>query len=51
MPVPEVAALAELNEMVDRWGLEEEGWRIRSRPRTIGEYFEVEQPHLKPLPV
>lgn len=51
VPVPEVATFAELNEMVDRWDLEDEGRRIRSRPRTIGEYFAVERPQLKPLPV
>jgi hypothetical protein len=51
VPVPEVATLAELNEMVDRWDLEDEGRRIRSRPRTIGEYFAVERLQLKPLPV
>ncbi|MFF6787241.1 IS21 family transposase [Streptomyces sp. NPDC012510] len=50
VPVPEVASLAELNEMVDRWDLQDEGRRIRSRARTVGEYFAVEAPLLKPLP-
>lgn len=51
VPVPEVATLAELNELVDRWDLEDEQRRIRSRPKTIGEHFALEQPRLKPLPV
>ncbi|MFD5536375.1 IS21 family transposase [Streptomyces sp. NPDC127079] len=51
VPVPEVATLAELNEMVDEWDLQDERRRIRARPKTIGEYFAIEQPRLKPLPV
>ena len=50
VPVPEVATLAELNAMIDRWDQEDEARRIRSRPRTIGEYFAAEQPLLAPLP-
>ncbi len=50
VPVPEVASLAELNAMIDRWDQEDEDRRIRSRPRTIGEYFASEQPLLVPLP-
>ncbi|MFB8776935.1 IS21 family transposase [Streptomyces broussonetiae] len=50
VPVPEVATLAELNTMIDRWDQEDENRRIRSRPRTIGEYFAAEQPLLAPLP-
>ncbi|GAA3085739.1 hypothetical protein GCM10020000_85250 [Streptomyces olivoverticillatus] len=49
-PVPEVASLAELNEMVDQWDLHDGRRRIGSRPRTIDEYFAVEQPLLIPLP-
>lgn len=48
--MPEVATLAELNAMIDRWDQEDEARRIRSRPRTIGEYFAAEQPLLVPLP-
>ncbi|MGW0876587.1 hypothetical protein ACWD3J_39845 [Streptomyces sp. NPDC002755] len=51
VPVPEVATLTELNELVDRRDLEDKGRRIRSRTRTISEYFTIEQPQLKPLPV
>lgn len=50
VPVPEVDTLAELNAMIDRWDQEDDARRIRSRPRTIGEYFAAEQPLLAPLP-
>lgn len=50
VPVPEVESLAELNAMIDRWDQEDDARRIRSRPRTIGEYFAAEQPLLAPLP-
>ncbi|MER6693576.1 IS21 family transposase [Streptomyces minutiscleroticus] len=50
VPVPEVATLAELNALIDRWDQENENRRIRSRPRTIGECFAAEQPLLAPLP-
>ncbi|KJS59948.1 transposase [Streptomyces rubellomurinus] len=50
VPVPDVATLAELNAMIDRWDEEDEASRIRSRPRTIGEYFAAERPLLAPLP-
>ncbi|MEU8954890.1 IS21 family transposase [Streptomyces sp. NPDC048518] len=50
VPVPEVASLAELNELVDRWDLQDEGRRLRSRTRTVGESFAHEQPMLRPLP-
>ncbi|WP_405385838.1 hypothetical protein OG596_37730 [Streptomyces sp. NBC_01102] len=36
--------------MIDRWDQEDDARRIRSRPRTIGEYFAAEQPLLVPLP-
>ncbi|MFJ2774802.1 hypothetical protein [Streptomyces sp. NPDC087300] len=51
VPVPEVATLAELNEMVDQWDLQDEARRIRSRTKTVGEYFAMEQQRLKPLPI
>ncbi|MGW4652675.1 IS21 family transposase [Kitasatospora sp. NPDC004289] len=50
VPVPEVATLAGLNAMIDRWDEEDEARRIRSRPRTIGEYFAAERSLLAPLP-
>ncbi|MFC8660806.1 IS21 family transposase [Streptomyces sp. NPDC057199] len=49
-PVPEVGSLAELNELVDQWDLHDGRRRIGARPRTIDEYFAVEQPLLAPLP-
>ncbi|WP_406423859.1 Mu transposase domain-containing protein [Streptomyces sp. NBC_01589] len=49
-PVPEVDSLAELNEMVDQWDLHDGHRRIGSRPRTVDEYFSIEQPLLMPLP-
>ncbi|GAA2463431.1 hypothetical protein GCM10010405_54940 [Streptomyces macrosporus] len=49
-PVPEVGSLAELNEMVEQWDLHDGRRRIGSRPRTIDEYFALEQPLLMPLP-
>ncbi|WP_405986987.1 Mu transposase domain-containing protein [Streptomyces sp. NBC_00872] len=48
--MPEAATIAELNAMIDRWDQEDGDRRIRSRPRTIGEYFAAEQPLLTPLP-
>lgn len=50
VPVPEVASIAELNELVDGWDVEDETRRIGTRPRTVGEYFAIEQPLLAPLP-
>lgn len=50
VPVPEVASLDELNAMVDRWDEADEGRRIGTRVRTVGEYFALERPLLKALP-
>ncbi|MFJ3099347.1 Mu transposase domain-containing protein [Streptomyces hydrogenans] len=36
--------------MIERWDEADDARRIRSRPRTIGEYFAAEQPLLAPLP-
>ncbi|MCQ9182026.1 hypothetical protein KMT30_23880 [Streptomyces sp. IBSBF 2953] len=36
--------------MIERWGEADDARRIRSRDRTIGEYFAAEWPHLNPLP-
>ncbi|MEV4927795.1 IS21 family transposase [Streptomyces roseoverticillatus] len=51
VPLPEVASLAELNAMVDEWDLADEARRLRSRTRTVGEYFAQEQHLLGPLPL
>ncbi|MFF7944675.1 IS21 family transposase [Nocardia gamkensis] len=50
VPVPDVSSIAELNALIDVWDLEDEDRRIGTRPRTVGEYFAVEQGLLKPLP-
>jgi transposase len=50
VPVPEVATLAELNEMIDDWDRGDDARRIGARARTVGEYFAVEAPLLAPLP-
>ena len=50
VPVPEVASLAELNEMVEQWDRQDDARRIGSRPKTVAEYFALEQPLLMPLP-
>ena len=50
LPVPEAPSLTELNAMIERWDALDDARRIRSRPRTIGEYFAAEQPLLAPLP-
>ncbi|MFF8381233.1 hypothetical protein ACF07V_34510 [Streptomyces sp. NPDC015661] len=38
VPVLEVGTLAELNPRVDRWDQEDDARRLRSGPRTLGEY-------------
>ncbi|GAA3222441.1 hypothetical protein GCM10020216_034680 [Nonomuraea helvata] len=50
VPVPEVASLDELNELIDLWDAQDEGRRIGARARTVGEYFAIEQPKLRPVP-
>ncbi|WP_211245776.1 Mu transposase domain-containing protein [Actinomadura oligospora] len=50
VPVPEVASLDELNEMIDRWDIADEARRIGARARTVGEYFAIERPLLRPVP-
>lgn len=50
VPVPQVRSLVELNELVDEWDAADEGRRIGSRARTVGELFAAEQPLLLPLP-
>ncbi|MFG2586535.1 IS21 family transposase [Streptomyces malaysiensis] len=50
VPVPEISSLAELNDMVDQWDLQDGTRRIGSRPKTVAEYFAIEQPLLLPLP-
>ncbi|MGW7081433.1 Mu transposase domain-containing protein [Streptomyces sp. NPDC054866] len=47
---PEVSSLAELNEMVEQWDRQDDARRIGARPKTVAEYFGLEQPLLMPLP-
>ncbi|MFE5923205.1 hypothetical protein [Streptomyces sp. NPDC056468] len=48
--VPEVASLAELNELVDAWDLADESRRIRQHTNTVGQHFEREKERVRPLP-
>jgi transposase len=50
VPVPEVASLDELNARIEQAEQSEDGRRIGSRIRTIGQDFEAEAPLLAPLP-
>jgi transposase len=50
VPVPDVGSLDELNALMERWDVEDDGRRIGSRARTVGEYFAAERPALAPLP-
>ncbi|MDO0929765.1 IS21 family transposase [Streptomyces sp. TG1A-8] len=50
VPVPEVASLAELNEMVELWDRQDDARRIGARSKTVAECFALEQPLLLPLP-
>ncbi|GAA1626674.1 IS21 family transposase [Nonomuraea maheshkhaliensis] len=51
VPVPDVASISELNELIDQWDVKDEQRRIRMRPQTIGERFAHERTLLAPLPV
>ncbi|WP_234431319.1 Mu transposase domain-containing protein [Streptomyces sp. NRRL F-5053] len=50
VPVPEVSSLAELNEMVEQWGRQDDARRIGARSKTVAECFALEQSLLRPLP-
>ncbi|MEV4060842.1 hypothetical protein [Nonomuraea dietziae] len=39
-----------LNAMIDEWDAADEGRRIGSRARTVGEFLAIERPLLRPLP-
>lgn len=49
-PVPVVASLAELNEMIEAADAVDAARRIEGRPMTVGEHFALEREHLSPLP-
>lgn len=50
VPMPEVESLAELNEKIKAWDLEDEQRRINDRIRTVGQDYAAERPLLGPLP-
>ncbi|MEU4037752.1 hypothetical protein [Streptomyces collinus] len=45
-----MTSLTELNALVDQWDPGDEGRRLRSKTRIIGESCAQEQPLLRPLP-
>ena len=51
VPVPKLASLAELNELICAADLADDERVITGRPVTIGAAFTAELPHLSPLPV
>jgi transposase len=51
VPVPEVASLAEVNELVAEGMVRDDLRHIERRPLTVGESFELEAPWLSELPV
>jgi transposase len=50
VPVPRVADLAELNELIAAGDRADDDRRIARRSETIGEAFAIEAPHLRVLP-
>lgn len=50
VPVPDVQSIGELNMMLDQWDAGDEARRIGGRARTVGEFFAIEAPLLRPLP-
>lgn len=51
VPVPEVASLRELNELIDDYDRADDDRRIGHRAHTVAESFSAERQLLKPLPV
>lgn len=51
VPVPNVASLAELNELIAAGDLADDSRVITGRPVTVAAAFAAELPHLAPLPV
>ncbi len=51
VPLPKVASFEELNEHLLAQCLADDGRRVDRQPVTIGEAWEMEKPHLLPLPV
>jgi hypothetical protein len=50
VPVPDVLSVEALDAMIDSWDAADEGRRIGSRARTVGDFLEIERPMLRPLP-
>ena len=50
VPVPKVASLAELNELIAAGDLADDDRVITGRPVTVAAAFAAEQPHMMPLP-
>lgn len=50
VPVPEVATIADLNDLIDGYDLADDHRRIGARAHTVGEAFAQEKHLLKPLP-
>ena len=50
VPVPQVASLDELNDLIAVWDADDDARRIGQRSSTVGEDFAAEAPLLAPLP-
>jgi transposase len=50
VPVPDVPSIEVLNAMIDDWDAADEARRIGGRARTVGEFWAIERPLLRPLP-
>jgi transposase len=50
VPVPRVASMEELNELVARAEAADDARRIEGRPLSVGQHFALELPELGPLP-
>lgn len=51
VPIPDVASLKELNELIDEYDRADDNRRVGHRAHTVGEAFSAERQLLKPLPV
>jgi hypothetical protein len=50
VPVPRVASMAELDELLAAADRKDERRHVDGRRETVGQAFELERPHLRPLP-
>ena len=51
VPVPQVAGLDELNDLIAAGDAGDDGRRVAARDLTIGEHFALERPHLQALSI